>query len=68
MARLANINFSSLTADYDKIVTQYSRLFLWTSLAFYAPFRRAKSVAARKVLEHAAGPFDAVPYPIVAAA
>lgn len=43
--------------DYDAILSQYSRLFLWTNWKFYVP----PSLAARVVrysLESSAGPFE----------
>ncbi|KAJ3514044.1 hypothetical protein NMY22_g14867 [Coprinellus aureogranulatus] len=48
----------SLESDYDKSISQYSRLFLWTSPKYYTPFLSAYSLAAKKYLENVAGPFD----------
>lgn len=48
----------NLESDYEKNISQYSRLFLWTSPKYYTPFISAYSLAAKKYLENVAGPFD----------
>ncbi|TFK17115.1 PLC-like phosphodiesterase [Coprinopsis marcescibilis] len=48
----------ALQNDYEKIVSQYSRLFLWTTLNFYAPFLAAYSRQSKLDLEKVAGPFE----------
>ncbi|EMD40535.1 hypothetical protein CERSUDRAFT_91264 [Gelatoporia subvermispora B] len=50
---------SALTVDYDKIVRQHSRLFLWTSLKFYTPFQYFECRSEQQYLETYAGPFTA---------
>jgi phosphatidylglycerol phospholipase C len=46
-----------LLVDYDSILSQYSRWFLWTTWKFYFPPILVNKVI-RVVLEGAAGPFD----------
>ncbi|OCH94290.1 PLC-like phosphodiesterase [Obba rivulosa] len=50
---------SALAVDYDKIVRQHSRLFLWTSLKFYTPFQYFECRSEQQYLETYAGPFTA---------
>lgn len=45
--------------DYEKIGSQYGRLFLWTTPMFYTPIIMAYSRKAQIYLERIAGPFDA---------
>ncbi|KAF8165680.1 PLC-like phosphodiesterase [Crassisporium funariophilum] len=52
---------AALQTDYDKIGSQYGRIFLWTTLRFYPPFLNAYNRKAQAYLESIAGPFDAVP-------
>ncbi|KAF8645508.1 hypothetical protein AX16_007793 [Volvariella volvacea WC 439] len=49
----------ALQSDYDKIGSQYSRFFLWTTPTFYTPFLFAANLLSNKHLESIAGPFDA---------
>jgi phosphatidylglycerol phospholipase C len=49
---------TALQADYEKIGSQYGRIFLWTTLNFYTPFQIARSHWAQTRLENIAGPFD----------
>ncbi|KAF8638606.1 hypothetical protein AX17_002147 [Amanita inopinata Kibby_2008] len=49
----------ALQTDYDKIVSRYGRVFLWTTLKFYTPVLLATSRVVRYHLEQVAGPFDA---------
>jgi len=51
---------TALQNDYEKIVAQYGRIFLWTSLRFYTPFRIIESRQAKGYLERIAGSFDAI--------
>jgi hypothetical protein len=46
------------TGDYEKVGSQYGRIFLWTTLRFYTPFLFASSRRAQTYLENIAGPFD----------
>jgi glycerophosphoryl diester phosphodiesterase len=48
---------AALQVDYDSILSQYSRWFLWTTWKFYFPPILVNKVI-RVVLEGAAGPFD----------
>jgi len=52
---------SALQTDYEKIGSQYGRIFLWTNPLFYTPFLLAHSRQAQVDLEKIAGPFDAIP-------
>ena len=47
-----------VAADYDKIISKHSRVFLWTTISYYSPILFAYSVLAKKYLEKYAGPFD----------
>ncbi|KAG5648717.1 hypothetical protein DXG03_000064 [Asterophora parasitica] len=47
-------------ADYEKIGSQYGRIFLWTTPKFYTPYLLAHSKQAQSYLERIAGPFDAI--------
>ncbi|KAG2013251.1 hypothetical protein CC2G_010182 [Coprinopsis cinerea AmutBmut pab1-1] len=49
---------NALQHDYDKIVSQYSRIFLWTTINFYSPWLAADSRHERSKLEKVKGPFD----------
>ncbi|KDQ64217.1 hypothetical protein JAAARDRAFT_27842 [Jaapia argillacea MUCL 33604] len=49
---------AELQSDYDKINSQYTRLFLWTSLQFYRPVLRWGQLAHQAYLESIGGPFD----------
>jgi hypothetical protein len=49
-----------LVDDYEKIVAQYGRIFLWTTLRFYTPFRIIESRQAKGYLERIAGSFDTI--------
>jgi len=51
---------AAMQVDYDKVVAQHSRLFLWTSMFYYAPFQTALTRNLQKRLESFAGPFEAV--------
>ncbi|KAJ8586668.1 PLC-like phosphodiesterase [Rhizopogon salebrosus TDB-379] len=53
---------AALEVDYDAILSQYSRWFLWTSWKFYLPPSLASRVA-RYSLESSAGPFDSFAQP-----
>jgi len=48
---------SALAVDYDKIVAQHSRLFLWTTWQFYPPFQLLMRKMVKSKLEEVAGPF-----------
>ncbi|KAG6897176.1 hypothetical protein C0992_003565 [Termitomyces sp. T32_za158] len=50
---------AALKRDYEKIGSQYGRLFLWTTPMFYTPVIMAYSRQAKIYLERIAGPFDA---------
>ncbi|KAG6861958.1 hypothetical protein C0995_009142 [Termitomyces sp. Mi166 len=50
---------AALKNDYEKIGSQYGRLFLWTTPMFYTPVIMAWSRQAKIYLERVAGPFDA---------
>ncbi|KAG6919741.1 hypothetical protein DXG01_001575 [Tephrocybe rancida] len=50
---------AALQNDYEKIGSQYGRIFLWTTPKFYTPFLLVYSKQAQKNLELIAGPFDA---------
>ncbi|KAF8076793.1 PLC-like phosphodiesterase [Lyophyllum atratum] len=52
---------SALETDYEKIGSQYGRVFLWTTPKYYTPFLLANSNKAKTYLERIAGPFDALP-------
>jgi hypothetical protein len=52
---------ASLQSDYEKIGSQYGRLFLWTSLVFYKPVVLTFQYLNHMKLESIAGPFDLVP-------
>ncbi|KAF5387680.1 hypothetical protein D9615_000752 [Tricholomella constricta] len=52
---------TALQTDYEKIGSQYGRIFLWTTPRFYTPFLLAHSKQAQIHLERIAGPFDAIP-------
>jgi hypothetical protein len=54
------INHLHVVADYEKISAQYGRIFLWTTLTFYAPFLLLGSTLAKTYLEQVAGSFDAI--------
>ena len=47
-----------VTVDYEKIVSQHGRSFLWTSLMFYFPFQLMLRRVEHNFLENIAGPFD----------
>jgi len=49
---------AALHLDYEKIGSQYSRLFLWTTLKFYPPFVWSGMRKEQKYLESVAGPFS----------
>lgn len=57
---------SALQGDYEKVGSQYGRIFLWTTFRFYTPFLFASSRRAQTYLENIAGPFD-TPRPVAAA-
>ncbi|KAG2156338.1 PLC-like phosphodiesterase [Suillus clintonianus] len=57
---------AALQADYDSILSQYSRWFLWTTWKFYHPPILTNRVA-RMYLESVAGPFDDFAPPEVSA-
>ncbi|KAF6762067.1 PLC-like phosphodiesterase [Ephemerocybe angulata] len=58
----------ALQADYDKSMSQYSRLFLWTTFDFYSPVLYRLRAAVKTNLEKVAGPFEsALPAVSVAA-
>jgi len=48
---------STLEVDYDKIIQQHSRLFLWTSPWFYSPVQYLFIRSRQSYLEAFAGPF-----------
>lgn len=52
---------SELQADYDKKISQHSRLFLWTTLQYYSPVLFAHRKLLKKHLEGVAGSFDCHP-------
>jgi len=49
---------STLQMDYEKIVSQHGRSFLWTTLVYYTPFQLMLRLLERAFLEYIAGPFD----------
>ncbi|KAH7931333.1 PLC-like phosphodiesterase [Leucogyrophana mollusca] len=49
---------AQLQADYDAILSQYGRLFLWTTWKFYLPSIINWHRTTRLYLESIAGPFD----------
>ncbi|OJA19341.1 hypothetical protein AZE42_00409 [Rhizopogon vesiculosus] len=53
---------AALEVDYDAILSQYSRLFLWTNWKFYLLPILANRVA-RYYLESSAGPLDSFAHP-----
>jgi len=56
---------SALQMDYDKIVSQHGRIFLWTTLTYYTPVQALFVRLAQTYLEHIAGPFDEPAVPVV---
>jgi phosphatidylglycerol phospholipase C len=55
---------TALHTDYDKISSQYGRIFLWTTLRYYTPFVLACGKLYQTKLERVAGPFDATYEPL----
>ncbi|KAG5635527.1 hypothetical protein H0H81_010970 [Sphagnurus paluster] len=55
---------TALHTDYDKISSQYVRIFLWTTLRYYTPFVLACGKLYQTKLERVAGPFDATYEPL----
>ncbi|KNZ78608.1 hypothetical protein J132_11049 [Termitomyces sp. J132] len=49
---------AALKNDYEKIGSQYGRLFLWTTPMFYTPVIMAYGRSAQSYLERVAGPFE----------
>jgi len=49
---------SGLQRDYEKIVSQYGRIFLWTTLRYYTPMIYIAWRYSQNYLESVAGPFD----------
>ncbi|KAF8969351.1 PLC-like phosphodiesterase [Flammula alnicola] len=49
---------SALQTDYEKIGSQYGRVFLWTTFRFYTPVIFAYNRWIQNYLESIAGPFD----------
>jgi len=49
---------SGLQMDYEKIVSQHGRIFLWTTLRFYTPIQAMNVRFSQDYLERIAGPFD----------
>jgi len=53
----------ALETDYEKIGSQYGRIFLWTTPQYYTPILHVYSKQAKIYLERIAGPFDAIALP-----
>jgi len=47
-----------IAVDYDKIVSQHGRIFLWTTFKFYTPVQAMYVRYVQDYLERIAGPFD----------
>jgi len=48
----------ALQLDYEKIVSQHGRIFLWTTWRFYTPIQAMFVRVDQLWLESIAGPFD----------
>jgi hypothetical protein len=48
----------ALQMDYERIVSQHGRIFLWTTWRFYTPIQVMLVRLERLWLESIAGPFD----------
>ncbi|KAF9035043.1 PLC-like phosphodiesterase [Hymenopellis radicata] len=49
---------NGLQVDYEKIGSQYGRIFLWTTPDYYTPFQMLLALSSQKRLESQAGPFE----------
>ena len=56
--RLLDYSLLDIIVDYEKIVSQHGRSFLWTTLMYYTPIQVMLRQLEHFYLEDVAGPFD----------